>query len=151
MTRKANRKLSILRLLIGRPTGIFSMTLLFGLLVQACMEYSAEPQARIGAPKVILIIGDGMDDQQITIARNYLLGAGGRYSSSMSLLCSRSSNASLATMVLVDCDSNGRAAIVNTNAPLLRACLASSGAAPLPARQLSPMPRRGLNYLLRTP
>ncbi|SVB19170.1 uncharacterized protein METZ01_LOCUS172024 [marine metagenome] len=54
------------------------MTLLFGFLVQACMEYSAEPQARIGAPKVILIIGDGMDDQQITIARNYLLGAGGR-------------------------------------------------------------------------
>ena len=31
-----------------------------------------------GAPKVILIIGDGMDDQQITIARNYLVGADGR-------------------------------------------------------------------------
>lgn len=31
------------------------------------------------APKnVILIIGDGMDDQQITIARNYLRGAAGR-------------------------------------------------------------------------
>lgn len=54
------------------------MALLLGLLVQACMEHSAEPQAGIGAPKVILIIGDGMDDQQITIARNYLLGAGGR-------------------------------------------------------------------------
>lgn len=29
-------------------------------------------------PNVILIIGDGMDDQQITMARNYLLGAKGR-------------------------------------------------------------------------
>ena len=29
-------------------------------------------------PNVILIIGDGMDDQQITIARNYLVGANGR-------------------------------------------------------------------------
>ncbi len=29
-------------------------------------------------PKVILIIGDGMDDQQISIARNYLAGSGGR-------------------------------------------------------------------------
>ncbi|MEE3197214.1 MAG: alkaline phosphatase, partial [Pseudomonadota bacterium] len=78
MTRKVNRKLSVLRLLIGRPTGIFSMSLLLGLLVQACMEHSEEPQAGIRVPKVILIIGDGMDDQQITIARNYLLGAGRR-------------------------------------------------------------------------
>jgi alkaline phosphatase len=32
-----------------------------------------------GSPRsVILIIGDGMDDQQITIARDYLKGAGGR-------------------------------------------------------------------------
>lgn len=30
------------------------------------------------APKVILIIGDGMDDQQITIGRNYLVGQNGR-------------------------------------------------------------------------
>ncbi|MGI9205506.1 MAG: alkaline phosphatase, partial [Woeseiaceae bacterium] len=29
-------------------------------------------------PKVILIIGDGMDDQQITMARNYLAGSHGR-------------------------------------------------------------------------
>ena len=28
--------------------------------------------------KLILIIGDGMDDQQITIARNYLVGSAGR-------------------------------------------------------------------------
>ncbi len=31
-----------------------------------------------GAHNVILIIGDGMDDQQITIARNYLVGSRGR-------------------------------------------------------------------------
>ena len=30
------------------------------------------------APKVVIIIGDGMDDQQITIARNYLVGYDGR-------------------------------------------------------------------------
>jgi alkaline phosphatase len=30
------------------------------------------------APKAILVIGDGMDDQQITIARNYLVGQSGR-------------------------------------------------------------------------
>ncbi len=29
-------------------------------------------------PKVILVIGDGMDQNQITIARNYLVGMGGR-------------------------------------------------------------------------
>ena len=31
-----------------------------------------------GARNVVLLIGDGMDDHQITIARNYLLGAEGR-------------------------------------------------------------------------
>ena len=30
------------------------------------------------ARNVILIVGDGMDDQQITIGRNYLAGARGR-------------------------------------------------------------------------
>ena len=29
-------------------------------------------------PKVILLVGDGMDDHQITIARDFLVGAGGR-------------------------------------------------------------------------
>lgn len=32
----------------------------------------------VAARNVILFIGDGMDDQQITIARNYLVGANGR-------------------------------------------------------------------------
>jgi alkaline phosphatase len=37
------------------------------------------PKAEIASPKnVILLIGDGMDDHQITIARNYLVGAQGR-------------------------------------------------------------------------
>ena len=41
---------------------------------------AAEETATVLAPlprQVILIIGDGMDEQQITIARNYLRGAGG--------------------------------------------------------------------------
>ena len=57
----------------------------FGLAVlTACLLCSAcsrEPDARAqadGPPKFILLIGDGMDDQQITIARNYLVGAEGR-------------------------------------------------------------------------
>jgi alkaline phosphatase len=40
----------------------------------ATVEISTEVEPR----HVILIIGDGMDDQQITIARNYLAGAAGR-------------------------------------------------------------------------
>ncbi|MBE9537566.1 MAG: alkaline phosphatase, partial [Proteobacteria bacterium] len=43
-------------------------------LTFAQTDSAAVEQAR----HVILIIGDGMDDQQITIARNYLAGAGGR-------------------------------------------------------------------------
>ena len=31
-----------------------------------------------GPRNVILIVGDGMDDHQITIARNYMVGASGR-------------------------------------------------------------------------
>jgi alkaline phosphatase len=48
------------------------------LLATGCGQPASEvPEAR-GTPKVILIIGDGMDDQQITIARNYLVGSNGR-------------------------------------------------------------------------
>lgn len=39
-------------------------------------QSAAEPEP--GAPKVILLIGDGMDQHQITIARNYLAGWNGR-------------------------------------------------------------------------
>jgi alkaline phosphatase len=47
------------------------------LLLQACAQPDRGLTAA-GPPKVILIIGDGMDDQQVTIARNYLVGSDGR-------------------------------------------------------------------------
>lgn len=48
-----------------------------------CHACTTEPSASSGssetaAPKVILLIGDGMDQHQITIARNYLAGYDGR-------------------------------------------------------------------------
>jgi len=49
------------------------------LFVQGCVGQPDGPSAATdAAPKVVLIVGDGMDDQQITIARNYLVGSGGR-------------------------------------------------------------------------
>jgi len=54
----------------------------------SCFSFTAASNAGNGASElaaspelprqVILIIGDGMDDQQLTIARNYLVGASGR-------------------------------------------------------------------------
>lgn len=55
---------------IIKPLG-FSLALLSG----AVMASSAEDTS---PRNVILIVGDGMDDHQITIARNYLAGAQGR-------------------------------------------------------------------------
>lgn len=52
------------------------------------------------ARNVILFIGDGMDDQQITIARNYLVGAGGR------LLMDRMPLRSAVQVLTVDEDGN---------------------------------------------
>jgi alkaline phosphatase len=49
------------------------------LATAASLSYAENGSAEIHEPRnVILIIGDGMDDQQITIARNYLSGAAGR-------------------------------------------------------------------------
>jgi len=53
------------------------------LLVGAALSHAQEAEPSDAAPRersrhVILIIGDGMDEQQLTIARNYLLGARGR-------------------------------------------------------------------------
>lgn len=45
-------------------------------LMHGCVNGDTEARAT-GAPKVVLLIGDGMDDQQITIARNYLVGSAG--------------------------------------------------------------------------
>jgi len=57
-------------------------TIVFGLGLiltgQAIAQVSEKAQAASEPRQVILIIGDGMDDQQITIARNYLVGATGR-------------------------------------------------------------------------
>jgi alkaline phosphatase len=49
------------------------------LLLASALAASAQetPPSRTGAPKVVLIIGDGMDQHQITIARNYLAGYDG--------------------------------------------------------------------------
>ena len=53
------------------------------LLLAALLALSlSAPTLAAGAPaegprQVILIVGDGMDEQQITIARNYLEGASG--------------------------------------------------------------------------
>jgi alkaline phosphatase len=44
--------------------------------LHGCGTDSRSPSA--APPKVILLIGDGMDDHQITIARNYLVGHAGR-------------------------------------------------------------------------
>ncbi len=49
------------------------------LATAASLSYAEDGAADSDGPRhVILIIGDGMDDQQITIARNYLSGAAGR-------------------------------------------------------------------------
>lgn len=47
-------------------------------LATALAPAAALPAPAAGPRNVILIIGDGMDDQQITIARNYLAGPRGR-------------------------------------------------------------------------
>lgn len=46
-----------------------------------CAQYGVEGQGRTDAhaKNVILIIGDGMGQQEITAARNYLVGAAGRF------------------------------------------------------------------------
>lgn len=48
------------------------------LALVACDSLFAQEAAASRPPKVILVIGDGMDQNQITIARNYLVGMNGR-------------------------------------------------------------------------
>ena len=49
------------------------------LVCLACQGCAIDQERGAGAPpKVILLIGDGMDDHQITIARDYLVGYDGR-------------------------------------------------------------------------
>ena len=47
-------------------------------LIAGCAAQPAGSEGPLPNAKVILIIGDGMDDQQIAIARNYLVGMNGR-------------------------------------------------------------------------
>ena len=57
----------------------YATTLLTTLFILAAtLAATASAGEAVAAPRhVILIIGDGMDEQQVTIARNYLEGAGG--------------------------------------------------------------------------
>ena len=48
------------------------------ILIQSCAVETRNALPLQEAAKIILIIGDGMDDQQITIARNYLSGSSGQ-------------------------------------------------------------------------
>jgi alkaline phosphatase len=48
------------------------------LAIAACDGHEGGSAEAASGAKLILIIGDGMDDQQITIARNYLVGGAGR-------------------------------------------------------------------------
>ncbi len=56
----------------------FSLLVSLLLVAQTASGSTTQDGAPINARQVILIIGDGMDDQQISIARNYLAGAQGR-------------------------------------------------------------------------
>jgi alkaline phosphatase len=56
------------------------VALLFAFVGQGCTTEQAAAQVDSSAapPKMVLLIGDGMDQHQITIARNYLVGFDGR-------------------------------------------------------------------------
>ena len=71
---KRNRPSS--RLLVGGLLLLILPGLARGTAVDGPVDAAAA--AADGPHNVILIIGDGMDEQQITIARNYLKGAAGR-------------------------------------------------------------------------
>jgi alkaline phosphatase len=59
-----------------RLVGGLALSASLGLAWNGALQ--AEPAATAQARQVILIIGDGMDEQQITIARDYLQGSAGR-------------------------------------------------------------------------
>ena len=58
----------------------FIVILIVSLLAVSCDSAQTGSSLVPGSEKLILIIGDGMDDQQITIGRNYLAGRQGRLS-----------------------------------------------------------------------
>jgi alkaline phosphatase len=60
---------------------LLSITLLYNVAAFSQAPDEASRNTAVSQPRqLILIIGDGMDDQQITIARNYLVGAQGQLS-----------------------------------------------------------------------
>ena len=61
---------------IGRSSNFANTPPLVALTLGAALLLGSLPVA--AARNVILIIGDGMDDQQVSIARNYLVGARGK-------------------------------------------------------------------------
>ena len=61
-----------MRTLIAVTAGLVLVSLV------GCSQPADVEKVETGSPKVVLIIGDGMDDNQISIARNYLLGGSGR-------------------------------------------------------------------------
>lgn len=65
----------------GRACAVILALAAGPLLLNGCAPADVPENAGLptsGPAKVILIIGDGMDDDQITIARNYLVGSTGR-------------------------------------------------------------------------
>jgi len=61
-----------------RITAMLLLMLMLAATAAAAQTLAQETAEASSPANVILIIGDGMDDQQITIARNYLEGAAGR-------------------------------------------------------------------------
>ena len=51
------------------------MAVVVSLLTTSCASFSSG--SAVTPPNIILLIGDGLDDQQLTIARNYLVGSNG--------------------------------------------------------------------------
>ena len=64
--------------MLSRTTLPATLLVLAVALRPAAAMPAPAPEPAAGPRHVILIIGDGMDEQQITIARNYLVGPGGR-------------------------------------------------------------------------
>ena len=65
---------------VSRLAIIFLMAISLATAAESIQSEEAVAVSQASPRNVILIVGDGMDDHQITIARNYLVGARGRLS-----------------------------------------------------------------------
>ncbi len=107
------------------PTFPYFERLVFGLVI-AVLGLAATAQAEDHEKtNVILLIGDGMDHQQLTIARNYLVGSNGL------LLIDQLQNLSTVRVQTLSPDESGRAVYVadsaNTATTLATGTLTSRG------------------------